>query len=214
MGSKNTSKTAERRARIAEMRRAEQARERRARILTISAIVVVVCAILVGGGLLFVASEEEQDKKNDAGDSELKPLRGEQTWDDLGRTHTRDEVDYPMDPPAGGDHNPMWINCDAAVYDEPVKNELAVHGLEHGAVWVTYTDEANEEDVESLTERVRQTPYSFISPYPDQDEPLMLTAWGHQLAIDGADDPRVAKFFERYVQGPQTPEPGAACTTG
>jgi hypothetical protein len=42
----------------------------------------------------------------------------------------------------------------------------------------------------------------------------MLTAWGKQLTVDGADDPRVDRFFSQFVQGPQTPEPGATCTGG
>lgn len=42
----------------------------------------------------------------------------------------------------------------------------------------------------------------------------MLTAWGKQVAVDSAKDPRVDQFFAKYVQGPQTPEPGAACTGG
>lgn len=35
-------------------------------------------------------------------------------------------------------------------------------------------------------------------------------------AADGGQGgrPRVAQFFTKYVQGPQTPEPGAACTSG
>jgi hypothetical protein len=42
----------------------------------------------------------------------------------------------------------------------------------------------------------------------------MLSAWGKQLTVDSADDPRVSQFFTKYVQGAQTPEPGAACTGG
>lgn len=41
-----------------------------------------------------------------------------------------------------------------------------------------------------------------------------LTAWGKQLNADSASDPRIQRFLERYVQGKQTPEPGAACTGG
>jgi hypothetical protein len=89
-----------------------------------------------------------------------------------------------------------------------------VHALEHGAVWVTYTDKAKKSDVDTLAAKVKQTPYSLMSPYTNQTSPIELTAWGHQLGVTSADDPKVAKFFETYVQGKQTPEPGASCTGG
>jgi len=43
---------------------------------------------------------------------------------------------YDRNPPAGGAHNDVWLNC--GVYGRPVRNENAVHALEHGAVWITY----------------------------------------------------------------------------
>jgi hypothetical protein len=119
-----------------------------------------------------------------------------------------------MSPPAGGDHNDAWANCDAVVYDVEVPEVNAVHSLEHGAVWITYNDQASDADVRALTERVNQTSYTFLSPYPDQESPITLTAWGHQLGVEQASDQRVDRFLEEYVQGEQTPEPGAACTNG
>lgn len=53
-----------------------------------------------------------------------------------------------------------------------------------------------------------------MSPDKEQAGTIVLSAWGKQLTVDKADDPRVAQFFTKYVQGPQTPEPGAACTNG
>ncbi|WP_194915354.1 DUF3105 domain-containing protein, partial [Catenulispora rubra] len=44
--------------------------------------------------------------------------------------------------------------------------------------------------------------------------PITVTAWGKQLNVDSATDARIAKFISKYMQGPQTPEPGAACTGG
>ena len=89
-----------------------------------------------------------------------------------------------------------------------------MHAEEHGAAWVTYTDKASKSDVATLAAKVKQTPYSMMSPYADQSAPIELSAWGHQLSVQSAKDPRVAKFFETYVQGAQTPEPGASCTGG
>jgi hypothetical protein len=119
-----------------------------------------------------------------------------------------------MHPPVGGNHNPVWLDCNGDVYTSPVKDENAVHSLEHGAVWVTYTGKASKADVDALAAKVRKTPYTLMSPYENQSSPLMLTAWGHQLSVKSAGDPGVDKFFATYVQGEQTPEPGASCTGG
>jgi hypothetical protein len=108
----------------------------------------------------------------------------------------------------------VWLNCNGNVYTKAVKDENAVHALEHGAVWVTYTDKAKKADVDALAAKVKQTPYTLMSPYANQTSPIELSAWGHQLGVKSADDPKVAKFFETYVQGKQTPEPGASCTGG
>jgi hypothetical protein len=34
------------------------------------------------------------------------------------------------------------------------------------------------------------------------------------LKLDSADDPRLPVFLQAYLQGPQTPEPGAPCSGG
>ena len=216
MGSAKKSNVAARKARIEEMRRAEQARERRNRILTIGASVVVVAG-LVAGSLALVKS---QSGDGTAADGKGKGhfvtgSDGVKTWKGtLGRTHVVKTVNYPMEPPVGGDHNQVWMNCNGDVYTKALNNMNAVHSLEHGAVWVTYTSKAEKADVDALAAKVKKTPYTLMSPDDKQKDPIMLSAWGHQRTVTGADDPNVDKFFEKFVQGEQTPEPGAACTGG
>ncbi|MGW1495448.1 DUF3105 domain-containing protein [Streptomyces sp. NBC_00191] len=206
-------RTNDRKARIEQMRRAEQARERRSRIITI-AVSGVVVAGLVGFGVYVL--NKESDKKDQKVAEAKAPVTGEKSWDakKLGRTHVTKAVTYPMKPPVGGDHNQVWMNCNGDVYKEPIPDMNAVHSLEHGAVWVTYNDKASAGDVTKLSEKVKKTPYTLMSPFKDQAGPIMLSAWGKQVTVDSASDPRVSQFFTKYVQGPQTPEPGAACTNG
>ncbi|HHV20210.1 MAG TPA: DUF3105 domain-containing protein [Propionibacterium sp.] len=130
---------------------------------------------------------------------------------EVSANHTSGPVSYPMEPPVGGDHRPSWLNC--GVYEQPVPNEYAVHSLEHGAVWVTYQPELPAADVATLKDALPGT-YTVLSPYPGQDAPVIASAWGHQLKLESADDPRLAEFIRTYRMGPQTPEPGAACTGG
>ncbi|CAL9426520.1 DUF3105 domain-containing protein [Streptomyces sp. enrichment culture] len=219
MGSAKNRNSAERKARIEEMRRAERARERRSRILTIAASTVVVVGLVVGAVVLVqTQSDDSDDTAADGKTTSGKFVTGEdgvKTWKGtLSRNHVTKTVKYPSQPPVGGDHNQVWMNCNGDVYTKELKNEHAVHSLEHGAVWVTYTSKAAEADVEKLAAKVKKTPYTLMSPVEGQADPIMLSAWGHQRSVTGADDPNVDKFFEKYVQGEQTPEKGAACTGG
>ncbi|WP_037669173.1 DUF3105 domain-containing protein [Streptomyces griseus] len=218
MGSAKKSNSAARKARIEEMRRAEQARERRNRILTIGASTVVVAALVVGGVVLVRSQSDDSSAASDGKATAGKFTSGAdgvKTWKGtLGRNHVTRTVKYPTEPPVGGDHNQVWMNCNGDVYGKAVNNMNAVHSLEHGAVWVTYNSKASKADVDALAAKVKKTPYTLMSPDDKQADPIMLTAWGNQRTVTGAKDPNVDKFFEKFVQGKQTPEPGAACTNG
>ncbi len=126
--------------------------------------------------------------------------------------HTDEVVDYAQTPPVGGEHNPVWQNC--GFYDEPVTDENAVHSLEHGAVWITYSPDLPQDQVDQLRDLAHSQTYILVSPYPDLPSPVVASAWGKQLRLESADDPDLERFVRAYRQGPQTPEPGAVCTGG
>lgn len=204
------------------------ARSTRNRAIAIGLSAAVVAGLTVFGTYLVLDTSEAAEKwaghspapdgKPSGGDSGDTggAIAGLKSWDSasLGRNHAPGDVDYPMTPPVGGDHNASWLNCDGDVYEKAVPDVNAVHSLEHGAVWVTYNTQASDADVTKLAERVRSTPFTLMSPYAGQEGAITLTAWGKQVTVDSADDRRVGQFLTQYVQGPQTPEPGAPCTGG
>ncbi|MFD0403404.1 DUF3105 domain-containing protein [Kitasatospora sp. NPDC059811] len=201
----------DRRARIAELRAGEQRRDRRNKVIaSVAAGVLVIGAIATGTWIVMDANQSKK-KEQAAANADIP---GVQTFGELSRTHVKDKVSYPMTPPVGGDHNAIWLDCMGHVYDQPVENERAVHSLEHGAVWVTYNGKATPDDIKTLSDKVKTTPYSLMSPYPDEKGAITLNAWSTQLIVDSASDPRVNQFFTKYVQGKQTQEPGASCTMG
>lgn len=219
MGSANKASSAARKARIEEMRRAEKSRERRNRVLIVSGSVVAVAALVAGGVFLIQKNKDDNDAQAAADAKASGSFKtgadGVKTWQGtLGRTHVTKTVHYPTVPPVGGDHAAIWQNCNGDVYTKALNDMNAVHSLEHGAVWVTYNAKAAKSDVEALAAKVKKTPYTLMSPDDKQADPIMLTAWGHQRTVTGASDANVDKFFAKYVQGEQTPEPGAACTGG
>ncbi|MDH6109864.1 hypothetical protein P3T36_005335 [Kitasatospora sp. MAP12-15] len=201
---------ADRRERIVQLRAEEQRRERRNKIIAFSVAAVVVIGAVGAGGYVIKSANDKKAAKVAAAKA---PIAGVQTYSNLTRNHVTTPVSYPQTPPVGGDHNPVWLNCMGTVYDKPVQNENAVHSLEHGAVWVTYNAKATADDITTLSDKVKATPYSLMSPYPTEKGTITLTAWGTQLVLDSAKDPRVEQFFTKYVQGPQTQEPGASCST-
>lgn len=136
-------------------------------------------------------------------------IEGVETFENASE-HVEGVVDYEQTPPAGGQHNPAWLNC--GIYEEPVPNENAVHSLEHGAIWVTYDPEAlSDEALETLKGQLPGT-YVILSPFDGLPSPIVLSGWNSQLQVEEADDPRIAEFFEEYWQSQNVPEPGALCT--
>jgi hypothetical protein len=199
----------DRRARIEAMRAQQKKAERRRTLLIVGPAVTLVIALVAVVGVLIY---REAQRQNDIEAAAKAPIQGVQSFDKLSRNHVETPVTYPQTPPVGGDHSPVWLNC--GIYSSPVKNENAVHDLEHGAVWVTYQPTLPAAQLEKLKTLARANNYMTLSPYPGIKTPVVATAWGKQLALPSADDPRLEVFLRTYLQGPQTPEPGAACTGG
>ncbi len=168
-------------------------------------IALVVLAFIAGFITIVVIDSNQQ--------AASEPPEGVEEFD-VGRAgqHTEGTVDYEQDPPAGGEHNPVWQN--ARFYEEPVRNENAVHTLEHGAVWITYSPDLSQDQKDRLQEIVESQDCLLASPYPGLDAPIVASAWGAQLRVEDADDENLQRFIRSYLRGPQTPEPGAACTGG
>jgi len=142
-----------------------------------------------------------------------KPPEGVRSFEvgESGR-HTEENVDYAHSPPVGGPHDPVWQNC--GFYTKPVRNENAVHSIEHGAVWIAYRPGLPQDQLEKIKKLVEGQTYMLASPYSNLPAPLVASAWGKQLKLASVNDPRLEQFVRAYSQGPQAPEPGAACSGG
>ena len=169
-------------------------------------IAAAVCAALVVG---FVALAV-LDSRQRAGSS--PPAGVEEPDVGPGGRHTEADVDYGQTPPAGGEHNPVWQN--SGFYDAPVRDENAVHTLEHGAVWITYSPDLPQDQRDQIRQLVEGQTCMLASPYPNIPSPVVASAWGKQLALEDASGEDLERFVRAYRQGPGTPEPGATCTGG
>jgi hypothetical protein len=140
-----------------------------------------------------------------------------QTFEITDATHVNIPVQYPQDPPVGGRHAPQWQNC--GFYDGAIPNELAVHSLEHGAVWITYRPGLPDAQM-AVLRRLARDPmgkgYVLVTAYPTlpASEPIVASAWGRQLRLQQFDEAALRSFVQAFAAGPQTPEPGAPCSRG
>lgn len=185
------------RARRTARARTRKHRARRPIYITIG--VVIGLAVVIGAVLLLSRGGPTQ-------------IEGLQAFSGLSQNHVQTTVTYPQAPPAGGEHAPAWQNC--GYYDAPVGKENGVHSLEHGAVWITYRPDLPTDQVEALRALTRSQTHILVSPFPELPAPVVASAWGRQVQLDSASDSRLDAFIRAFLQGPQTPERGAACSRG
>jgi hypothetical protein len=205
---------AARAAKAAAVKAEQQRKERRRWIWIIAAASVVGLGLIGATTAALLSASREQAAVQEAANA---PISGVEEYDDLSSRHVQDPAPSPRPtgdalPPVGGDHDPVWQNC--GVYAQPVTTANAVHSLEHGAVWITYRPGITDDQLAALTDLAEGKTYMLLSPFEDLRSPVVLTAWGIQLELDDATDPRAAAFVEKYREGEQTPEPGAPCEGG
>ncbi len=201
---------------VARIRAEQKARDTR-RWVIIAAVATVAALGLIAVFWAVLAGEIKRGEAIEQAASQ--PIEGVTETAELSAGHvefvpepTPAESGGTVLPPMGGEHDSVVQNC--GVYTEPVASAKAVHSLEHGAVWITYRSGLDQQQVDVLTTLANARDYTLLSPMDALGAPVVLTAWGIQLEVDDASDPRVEPFLVKYVQGEQTPEPGAPCSGG
>jgi Protein of unknown function (DUF3105) len=184
----------------------EAAPKRRRRLAPI-AVSALAAVLVLGGALAVPVFLSDKDTKTSRAVTDLSAV---QTFEVAKPRHVSGKVAYAQSPPVGGNHNPIWLECGR--YAKPVRNEYAVHDLEHGTVWITYRPDMSPEDVALLATSLPAE--GIMSPYDGLTAPAVVTMWGVQLQLSGPEDPRLALFLQKYGDGSTSPEPEADCTGG
>jgi hypothetical protein len=183
-------------------------------LLALSLVAAVAACSDAGGGSGGNGPSETGAGRPTSGGVPIGPapegIEGVEAFRVDSRNHTQEHLDYDHRPPTGGDHFPVPATCGFYGTDRP-PDELVVHDLEHGAVWIAYQPDAGEAELDALRTLAAQQAKVMITPYDGLDSPLVLTSWGRQLPVDSLDDPRVQQFIDTYRNGPNAPEPTNAC---
>ncbi len=110
---------------------------------------------------------------------------------------------YSSNPPTSGWHYPQ--PADWGYYAEELPDELVVHNLEHGGIWLSYRRADDTELIDqlvSLSRRYRSK--VIITPRSRNDSRLAVAAWGHLMKLDRYDEPTIVNFINRFKdRGPE-----------
>jgi hypothetical protein len=131
---------------------------------------------------------------------------------DPGRKHTP-AAKYAVNPPAGGDHDP--VPSPVAFYDPgnvPTDGHL-VHSLEHGFVVVWYKpDEVAPTTREALRALADRAAWVLVAPRPSMPTALAATAWHRRLLCPDGALPPIGTFARIFRD--KAPEKGFAVILG
>lgn len=118
----------------------------------------------------------------------------------LGHKHT-----YSSNPPTSGPHfeNPAeW-----GVYKEELPDEILVHNLEHGGIWISYKPGIPEDVIAKLESFYQKYGRKIIvTPRSANNSDIALAAWTRldKFSIAEYSDERVEKFIKAYRnKGPE-----------
>jgi hypothetical protein len=86
------------------------------------------------------------------------------------------KVKYNSFPPSSGPHyqQPAPWN----IYEDPIKQTILVHNLEHGGIIVQYGPGVSKDDVGKLQSFYQDDPYGLVvAPFAKLGDKIALTAW-------------------------------------
>jgi hypothetical protein len=125
---------------------------------------------------------------------------------DQGRTHVAPGESHPAytsNPPASGWHyagTAPW-----GFHNGELPDELLIHNLEHGGIWITYKDDQDASVVDPLVALAREFPRKLVVTHrPKNDSPLAVVAWGRLMTLDRYDRAAIVDFYNRFKnKGPE-----------
>jgi hypothetical protein len=157
---------------------------------------------LLVGGLLIAASSTPGTTSGgvSSADGSIR------TFESQGQQHIQPGETHPAynsNPPTSGWHYPS--PAEWGIYRDILPDELVVHNLEHGGIWISYRDSTDTVVIQQLETIANSYPSHIIVTYrPVNDTAIAVAAWGHLLVLDTVDEPQIRNFIDLYrMRGPE-----------
>ena len=129
---------------------------------------------------------------------------------DHGREHVSSKEYGGDQPPTSGSHaNPVaW-----GVYDTEVRDDQAVHNMEHGGIYVSYQPDLPQDQIEKL-KGLLSAPFSnpefkptkiVLAPRQANKSPIELSSWRRSESLASYDQKKIEEYVMRNLG--KSPEP-------
>ena len=133
---------------------------------------------------------------------------------DNGATHVAAGIaggPYSLRPATSGSHwntapttvAPVGAPARWGTYEQVLPDEVLVHNLEHGGIGLHYNCPEQggcPQLVQQLAGLIPASHSQFIlSPYPNMDTRIAVTAWREHLYLDEFDEQAIRNFIEQYI---------------
>lgn len=182
--------TGPRAARREEQRRRDARRRVRARLLVAAAVLMV--GVVAGLAIWSAMRPGQPDLGEKIPGQGADHIR-------LGQPHPP----YNSNPPTSGWHTPQTAPWGS--HRVEIADEILVHNLEHGGIWISYRDPddtALVEKLEALASRYRSK--VIVAPRSRNDSPIAVAAWERLMKLDAYDEARIVAFINAYRnKGPE-----------
>jgi hypothetical protein len=178
-----------------------------------------VAPLALGVSLVACGNDRDTSRPEPANGPVVSSCGEEEEIAVTGGNHVVPPVNYPDDPPVGGDHDQCWAAW--GVHTEPVPPERWVHNLEHGGVVFLHDCASGcgseQAALDEIAGFVAGNGQALMTPYADLPGAFAVVAWGWRLVLDCIDVAAVKAFYDAHVASPDllegnvTAPPPAGC---
>ena len=154
----------------------------------------IAVVIITGYGLTLLVRQGQQPRPG-----EEVAIQGQEHIA-VGASHP----EYNSNPPTSGWHYAQPASW--GVYQVELPDEQVIHNLEHGGIWISYTDIDNATKT-ALENIVRSRSKIIVTPRSKNDAPIVLASWSRLQKLQTFDEQAIRDFIG--ANSNKSPEPFA-----
>ncbi|HRN69688.1 MAG TPA: DUF3105 domain-containing protein [Candidatus Woesebacteria bacterium] len=168
--------------------------------------IIIVVTIILGIGFIvgvsyFAAKKSPEELAFEQAVEEASLEGKVEEFEVEGRDHVEPGTQvegYKTNPPTSGTH---WTEAQTwGTYENEVPDGAAVHGLEHGGIWISYKG-ISDETLSLLREIQEDNKGSVIlSPRETNDSSVVISSWGKMMKLTEKETAKaiIQKYINTY----------------